>query len=127
VSPCQEIQYIHYEKDFWPFEKLAGGIDSWSLGARAGFCLPLQNGYEVWNIIPYVAASVMHLHQHGDIRPGYKTLDKHNHYLVGPGIKVQCAFRDGILMGLGYECQFFTGRKAPTSMNSVMVSIGKTF
>lgn len=127
VSPCQEIQYIHYEKDFWPFEKLAGGIDSWSLGARAGFCLPLQNGYEVWNIIPYVAASVMHLHQHGDIRPGYKTLDKHNHYLVGPGIKVQCAFRDGLLMGLGYECQFFTGRKAPTSMNSVMVSIGKTF
>lgn len=127
VSPCQEIQYIYYEKDFWPFEKLAGGIDSWSLGARAGFCLPLQNGYEVWNIIPYVAASVMHLHQHGDIRPGYKTLDKHNHYLVGPGIKVQCAFRDGLSMGLGYECQFFTDKKAPTAMHSLLVSFGKTF
>lgn len=126
-TSCHEIQYIPWGESFWPFEGVIAGIDSWTIGGRAGYCIPLQNCYEVWNIIPYVATSLMHLHQHGKTRVGWKPLDKHNHWLVGPGVKVQCAHREGIMLGIGYEFQFFTDRKAPTGMSAITLSIGKMF
>ncbi len=127
ISPCRQIQYIPWGDDFWPFDKVIGGIDSWGLGIRTGFCLPVQNGYEVWNFIPYVATSMMHLHQHGTTRTSFKSLDKHNHWLVGPGVKVQLAHREGLMLGVSYEYQFFTDNKAPKGMHTFAVSIGKMF
>lgn len=126
-TPCHEVQYIHWDGNFWPFGRVMGSVHAWSLGAKAGFCLPVQNGYEVWSFIPYVAASVMHLRQHGKIHPTYTTVSPHNYYMVGPGVKVQCAFRNGISLGASYEYQVFTAKNAPYAMNSFSMSIGKMF
>lgn len=131
-TPCHSTQYIHWQdeesgKYGTPFKNVMGDIHSWNLGMRAGFCLPVQNGYEVWHFIPYVAASVMHLKQHGDTREGYSGLSKHNHYLVGPGVKIQCTLRGGFTLGAAYEYQFFTGSNTPTGMNSLTLSLGKMF
>lgn len=130
--PCHSTQYIHWDEEknskySAPFNNVMGDIHSWNLGVRAGFCLPVQNGYEVWSFIPYVAASVMHLKQHGDTREGYSGLSKHNHYLVGPGVKIQCSLRGGLSIGAAYEYQFFTGSNTPTGMNSLTLSLGKMF
>lgn len=131
-TPCHSTQYIHWDEEEnskygAPFKNVMGDIHSWNFGVRAGFCLPVQNGYEVWNFIPYVAASVMHLKQHGDTREGYSGLSKHNHYLVGPGVKIQCTLRGGFTLGAAYEYQFFTGSNTPTGMNSLTLSLGKMF
>lgn len=125
--PCGEIQYIVWDEDFWPFEGLMKGIDAWNVGAKAGYCLPVQNGYEVWSFIPYVATTLIHLHQHGKIRYGAKALSHHAHWMVGPGMKVQLAVREGVTFGAGYEYQFFTDNKAPKGMHAISLSIGKTF
>lgn len=125
--PCEEIQYIGWDRDFWPFEGMIKGIDAWNVGARVGYCLPVQNCYEVWSFIPYVATTLIHLHQHGQIRYGYKALSHHAHWTVGPGVKVQVAERAGFTIGAGYEYQFFTDKKAPTGMHAVSISLGKTF
>lgn len=127
ATSCQEIQHIYYGEGFWPFEGMIGGINTWGMGIKGGFCLPVQNCYDVWNFIPYVGASMLHLHQHGKTRLGYKSLDKHNHYMVGPGIKVQFSQREGFTIGAAYEFLFFTDKKAPTGMNSVMITVGKMF
>lgn len=126
-ASCTQILYIPWGEDYWPFEKVIKDIDAWRVGIRGGYCIPLQNGYEIWSIIPYVATSVMHLHQHGATRPNFKPLDMHNHWLVGPGVKVQLAHREGIMLGAGYECQFFLDKKSPTAMSSLTFSIGKMF
>ena len=102
-------------------------ISSWNVGARAGYCLPIQNGYEIWSFIPYVGTTLMHLHQHGKIQTGSKALSHHAHWMVGPGVKVQLATREGITLGTGYEFQFFLDNKAPKGMHAISVSIGKTF
>ncbi len=127
INPCRQIQYIPWGDDFWPFDKVIGGIDSWGLGIKTGFCLPVQNGYEIWNFIPYMSTSMMHLHQHREVNAHFKPLDKHNHWLVGPGIKVQLAHREGLMLGASYEYQFFTDNKAPKGMHTFAVSIGKMF
>lgn len=132
-TPCHEMQYIvmqdvnkgSFGKE--PFKSVMGSVHSWTFGARAGFCLPVQSGYEVWSFIPYVAASVMHLQQHGKAQKTYSTVSPHNHYLIGPGIKVQCALRGGLTLGAAYERQFFTGNNTPSGMNSLIFTIGKTF
>lgn len=132
-TPCHEMQYIvmqdvnkgAFGKE--PFMGVMGSVHAWTFGARAGFCLPVQSGYEVWSFIPYVAASVMHLKQHGDTRETYSSVSPHNHYLIGPGIKIQCALRGGITLGAAYERQFFTGSNAPSGMNSLIFTLGKTF
>jgi hypothetical protein len=131
-TPCHEMQYIHWEevqdaKYGTPFDRVIGSVHAWNLGVRAGYCLPVQNGFEVWNFIPYVAASVMHLNQHDERIITYKDVSPHNHYLVGPGVKVQCTLRGGISLGAAYEHQFFVADKAPAGMNSLTLSIGKTF
>lgn len=124
---CHEIQYIVYEEDYWPFEGLRGSIHAWKAGIKGGYSINMQKGYNIWNFIPYVGTSLMHLLQHGQPRKGAKTLDKHNHYMVGPGFKVQCAFRERISIGAACEYQFFTDKKAPTGMGSFILSIGKSF
>ncbi len=127
LTACQGLLYIPYDMDFWPFERVIAGIDAWGGGVRAGVCLPVQNGYEVWSFIPYLATSMIHLHQHGQTRLSYKDVDKNNHWMMGPGFKVQLAHREGLTLGLGYEHQFFFHKKSPKGMNSVMVSMGKMF
>lgn len=125
--PCEEIQYIAWDRDFWPFEGLIKGIDAWNIGAKAGYCLPIQNGYEVWSFIPYVATTLIHLHQHGQIRYGAKSLSHHAHWMVGPGVKVQLAIRERVTFGAGYEYQFFLDNQSPDGMHAISVSIGKSF
>ena len=125
--PCGEIQYIYLNESSWPFEGVVKDISAWNVGARAGYCLPIQNGYETWSFIPYVATTLMHLHQHGKIRVGAKALSHHAHWMVGPGVKVQLAVREGITLGAGYEYQFFLDNKAPKGMHAISVSMGKTF
>ncbi len=124
---CHEIQYIVYGDSYKPFEGTMGSIHAWRAGIKGGYSINMQKGYNIWNFIPYVSTSMMHLLQHGQPRKGAKTLSKHNYYLVGPGFKLQCAFRDQISMGVAYEYQFFTGKDTPTGMNSVIFSIGKSF
>lgn len=58
---------------------------------------------------------------------GYKGLDKHNHWMVGPGFKIEVVNRERLTLGFGYEYQFFTNRKAPTGMSSILVTMGKMF
>ena len=106
---------------------MIAGIDAWSLGAKAGYCYTYQNGYNVYNIIPYVTTSVMHLHQHGKTRVGYKSIDMHNHWSVGPGVKFQACPRERIMLGIGLEHQFFLDKKAPDGKTSLLLSIGKMF
>ena len=126
-TPCHELLYIEWGRDYYPFEGMIAGVDSWSAGARAGYAYTFQNGYNVMNIIPYIATSVLHLHQHGKPRKGYKTIGKHNYWMVGPGIKIQGAPRERIMLGVGIEYQFFTHKDAPDGRTSLMFSIGKMF
>ena len=126
-SPCNSIKYIAWGEDKWPFEGMIKNIDMWSIGLKAGYCLPIQNGYEIWGFIPYLSADMMHLHQHGTIRYGYKSLSHHAHWSVGPGVKVQLATRMGFTLGASYEYRFFMDSMAPDGMHGVSLSIGKTF
>ncbi len=127
VSPCNTIKYIAWGESEWPFEGMIKGVDMWSLGFKAGYCLPVQNGYEIWSFIPYLSADMMHLHQHGKIRPSYKGLSHHAHWSMGPGVKVQMATRFGFTLGAAYEYRFFLDNMAPDGMHGVSVSVGKTF
>ena len=127
VMRCQGILYIPWGEDYWPFKGMIAGIDAWGLGAKAGYCYTYQNGYNVYNIIPYITTSVMHLHQHGKTRVGYKSIDMHNHWAVGPGVKFQTCPRERIMIGIGLEHQFFLDKKAPDGKTSLMLSIGKMF
>lgn len=124
---CHEIQYIVYSEDYWPFKGIMGGIHAWKVGLKGGYSINMQKGYNIWNFIPYVGTSMMHLLQHGQTRKGAKSLSHHNHYMVGPGFKLQCAFREQTSLGIACDYQFFTDKKAPTGMGSVIFSIGRSF
>ena len=126
-NTCGQLQYIPWGEDFWPFKNVMGQIDSWGMGVSTGFCLPIQRRSDVWSFIPYISTSMMHLHQHRQLTKLERPLDQHNHWLVGPGIKVQLAQREGLVLGFGYEFQFFTDKKSPTGMHSYMMTIGKMF
>lgn len=126
-SPSIELLYIYYGEDYAPFTRVMGSIHSWSLGTRLGFNLPIQDGYDIWNITPYVGASLMHLYQHGTTRISYNDVSPHHYYLVGPGIKVQCAVRERLTLGISYEYQFFTDKESPLGMNSLGLTIGWQF
>ena len=126
-APCNELLYIYYGEDYTPFTNVMGSIHSWGLGCRIGFNLPIQNGFNVWNITPYIGTTLMHLFQHGDIRIGSWDVHPHNQYLVGAGIKIQCAVREQISLGISYDYQFFTHKETPLGMNSLGVSLGYHF
>ena len=123
-SPCNELLYLYYDEDYDPFIRVMGSVHSWAAGARIGFALPIQNGYNVWTITPYCAASLLHLQQHGRTRPAYNDVNPHHYYLIGPGVKVQCGVRERLTIGFSYEYQLFTGEKTPRGMNSLGVSFG---
>ena len=126
-TPCHEILYIRLFQDYEPFLNIYGSIHSWSVSGRFGYNLPIQNGFEIYNISPYVATSLMHLDQHRGFREANNRIDPHHYYLIGAGIKIQVALRQRITFGIGYEHQFFTGEKCPTGMNSVVLSMGRLF
>lgn len=123
-TPCYEIQYVHYEHDFDPFLNVIGGIHSWDISGRFGFNIPIQNGYDFWNITPYVTATYLALLQHGETRVGYQEVQNKRHSLVGAGLKLQYQIRQRINMGVGYEFQLFTGRKEPTGRSTFIVTMG---
>lgn len=124
---CNSITYINWGESFWPFEGVMKDIQMWSIGARAGYVIPIQNGYEMWSFIPYVATTLMHLHQHGTTPRGAKALSHHAHWMVGPGVKVQLSERHGFTLAAGYEFQFFTDNLSPTGVHAFSISLGKTF
>lgn len=126
-TPCYTLLYIPWGNSYWPFEGVIADVDAWSLGAKAGYCYTYQKGYNVYNVIPYIHTSVMHLHQHRKLNKLNKSLDMHNHWLVGPGVKFQCAHRERLTLGVGVEYQFFTDKKAPDGKASLLLSIGKMF
>ena len=126
-TPCHEILYVRLFEDYEPFNHIYGSIHSWSVSGRFGYNLPIQNGYEIYNISPYIATSLMHLDQHRGARATNRRIDPHHYYLIGAGIKIQVAIRQRITFGIGYEHQFFTGEKCPKGMNSVLFSIGRIF
>lgn len=123
-APCGQLTYIYWDEDYNPFYGVMGSIHSWNAGARVGFSLPVQSGYNIWNFTPYITASLMHLGQHGDPRPRHNDVSPHHHYLVGPGIKVQCAMHERLSMGISYEYQFFTGGTTPRGMHSLGFTLG---
>lgn len=123
-SPSQQILYIYKEDAYFPFEHNIGGVRSWDISTKFGFSLPIQYGYTIVNVIPYVSGTMMHLHQRGNVVPGYKALDHHNHYLAGPGIKLQMVSHDRLVAGISYDYQFFTDSKAPLAKSSLGFSLG---
>lgn len=126
-TPCHETVYVRLFEDYEPFRNIYGSIHSWSVAGRLGYNLPIQNGYEIYNISPYIATSLMHLDQHRGARITNNRIDPHHYYMIGAGIKIQVAIRQRITFGVGYEHQFFTGDKCPKGMNSVLLSIGRLF
>lgn len=123
-TPCHELLYVHYDHDFPPFAQVIGSIHSWDVSARFGFNLPVQSGYDVWHFTPYVATTYLALRQHGETRAGYKDVADKHHYLVGLGLKVQYMMHGRVSLGMGYECQFFTGREEPVSRQGVLFTLG---
>ena len=123
-TPCHEMMYIYYENDFDPFLGVIGSVHSWNLSGRIGFSLPVQSGYEIWNFSPYLTTSLLHLQQHGNTLVGHVKPHPHHYNLMGAGIKVECALRQRLSLGVGYEYQFFTGKKTPSGRSSLVLSFG---
>lgn len=126
-TPCHELQYVFWGYDFYPFTQVMGSIHSWDVTGRLGFNLPIQNGYDLWYLSPYVTATHMALLQHGKIHPISKEVAIKGHTLVGLGLKTQFLIRERISLGVGYEFQFFTGRNEPTGRNTFTFSMGVGF
>ncbi|MBO7557628.1 MAG: glycoside hydrolase family 97 N-terminal domain-containing protein [Bacteroidaceae bacterium] len=126
-TPCHEMMYIYYEEDFDPFLGVIGSVHSWTLSGRVGFSLPVQSGYEIWNFSPYLTTSILHLQQHGNTLIGHVTPHPHHYNLMGAGIKIDCALRQRVSLGIGYEYQFFTGKKTPSGRHSFILSLGYLF
>lgn len=124
VTPCHELLYVYYDCDFDPFLGVIGSVHSWDVTGRLGFNLPVQNGYDVWHFTPYADATYLALRQHGETRVGYKDVANKHHYLVGLGLKVQYMMRGRASLGVGYEYQFFTGRKEPVGRHGFLFTLG---
>ena len=123
-TPCQQLLYIEWAKDFDPFTKVMGSVHSWDISARFGYNLPVQNGADVWCFAPYATATYLALRQHGNVHPLALPLTNKNHYLLGLGLKVQYMMRERISLGIGYEYQWFTGHKEPIGRNTLILTIG---
>ncbi len=126
-TPCHEMMYIYYNEDFEPFMGVIGSVHSWTLSGRLGFSLPVQSGFEIWNFSPYLTTSLLHLQQHGNTLVGHVTPHPHHYNLIGAGIHIQCALRQRVSLSIGYEHQFFTGKKTPSSRSSLIFSLGYLF
>jgi hypothetical protein len=64
------------------------------------------------------------LQQHGNTLVGHVKPHPHHYNLMGAGIKVECALRQRLSLGVGYEYQFFTGKKTPSGRSSLVLSFG---
>lgn len=126
-TPGVSIFYIHYGRDYHPFDNVMGSVKAIGAGSRIGFNLPIQDGYNVWSITPYVGATLLHLYQKERTRVGSSGINPHHRYLVGPGLKIQCAVRERLTVGFSYEYQFFTDDISPYGMNSLGMAIGWEF
>lgn len=126
-TPCQEIQYIYFEKDFAPFDGIVGSIHSWDITGKLGFSLPLQCGSDVWNFTPFGTATYLNLRQHGPTHPLFHALQNRDHYLLGMGMKISYTMKERITVGIGYERQFFTGTAEPSGRNVYSLTMGYTF
>ena len=126
-SPCNELLFIPYGRDYKPFDGVMGSIHQWKLGARLGLSLPFQQGMEVWNFTPYVATSLMRIKQHAEPVVGYHKPNLHTQYLVGPGLSIQLAFANHYVWAINYEYQLFTDKLTPKGMHSLGTSFGIMF
>lgn len=127
ITPCHELLYIYFEHDFPPFDNNIGSIHSWDVSGKLGFSLPVQIGFNVWNISPYATATYLTLLQHGETHPAFQPLSNKRHYLVGMGLKVQCMLHGRISLGMGYEYQVFTGKSEPKGRNALSLTLGYGF
>lgn len=123
-TPCQQLLYLYWDKDFEPFNKVMGSVHSWDISARFGYNLPVQNGADVWSFAPYATATYLALRQHGNVHPLALPLTNKNHYLLGLGLKVQYMMRERVSLGVGYEYQWFTGHQEPLGRNTLILTIG---
>jgi len=126
-APCNEILFVHFQHEYEPFMGVMGSIHQWKVGGRLGISLPFQQGMEVWNFTPYVAASLMRIRQHGEPMIGYHKPDIHRKYLVGPGLSIQVAVGGRYVWAVNYEYQLFVGKLTPRGMHSLGTSIGFMF
>ncbi len=126
-APCNEILFVHFQHEYEPFLGVMGSIHQWKLGGRLGLSLPFQQGMEVWNFTPYVAASLMRVRQHGIPAIGYHKPEIHREYLIGPGLSIQFTFAGRYVWAVNYEYQLFTQRLTPKGMHSLGTSIGVMF
>ncbi len=123
-TPCHELLYLYYDYDYDPFIGVIGSVHSWDVTGRFGFNLPVQSGYDVWHFTPYAAVTYLALRQHGETRVGYKDVADKHHYLMGMGLKVQYMMHGRASLGMGYEYQFFTGRKEPIGRHGFLFTLG---
>ncbi|MCQ2095920.1 MAG: hypothetical protein MJY59_04160 [Bacteroidaceae bacterium] len=124
-TPCQSLTYIFWGDSYWPFTHTMGSVHSWNIGLRLGASLPIQLGYNILNITPYCAMSRMDItqHSHRPAYPAYKTC----HTMIGPGLKIQLAYPEQLVIGAGYELQYFHSDSAPRSVGIWSVCIGFMF
>lgn len=136
---CHQIMYINMGESYYPFcdatipldflqypeTNVIGAIHAWNVGAHLGYRLPIQTGYTVWGITPYVGASLTHLTQHRDSKHLFAgNLSHHDHFAVGPGIMLQINLLGRIAFGINYDYQFYTDSKAPNGRHSLGINLG---
>lgn len=138
-ATCHQLMYINMGESYYPFcdtpkpmdfhtnpeNGVIGPIHSWNIGAHLGYRLPIQSGYTVWGLTPYVGTSLTHLTQHNDTKhPFFGSLNHHDHVAVGPGFLLQINMPGRAAIGLSYDCQFYTDSKAPNCRHSLGISFG---
>lgn len=126
-TPCYELMYILYDRSYYPFENVVGSIHGWTISPKLGISIPIQIGYNIINVSPYLACSYLHLTQHGTTFPGFSPLSSHHRYLLGPGIKLQFAVREQFSLGINYEYQYFLSDKSPSHKQVLGLSLGYMF
>ena len=123
-TPCQQLLYLDWGKDYEPFTQVMGSVHSWDMTARFGYNLPVQACSNIWTFSPYVAGTYLALRQHGKVHRLALPLTNKHHYLVGLGLKVQYQMRERFSLGAGYEYQWFTGHQEPKGRNTLIFTIG---
>ncbi|MBQ0047089.1 MAG: glycoside hydrolase family 97 N-terminal domain-containing protein [Prevotellaceae bacterium] len=138
-ATCHQIMYINMGESYYPFcdsptpldfhehpdNGVIGPVHAWNVGAHLGYRLPIQCGYNVWGVTPYVGSSLTHLTQHYENKhPFFGNLNHHDHFAVGPGIMLQINMYGRIAIGINYDYQFYTDSKAPNGRQSLGLHFG---
>lgn len=127
-SPCYQILYLHKFQSYYPFDEMdCGMVYSQTFTGRLGFSLPIQYGYNIWNVSPYLSMTYFNLHQHDTYIYGATKMAPRHYAPKGLGIKINWTLRDRASFGIGYECQYFSSRDAADKRHVFSMMVGYMF